>query len=85
MRRVFSASDARNYRFGDMSIINAANSAIRARGLNPDLGFADENSRERNRKVGTGRFAEALRTASGGGGADENFQLPSGRCLTVAA
>ncbi len=84
MRRVFSASDARNYRFGDMSIINAANSAIRARGLNPDLGFADENSRERNRKVGTGRFAEALRTASGGG-ADENFQLPSGRCLTVAA
>lgn len=42
MRRVFSASDARNYRFGDMSIINAANSAIRARGLNPDLGFADE-------------------------------------------
>lgn len=68
MRRVFSASDARNYRFGDMSIINAANSAIRARGLNPDLGFADENSRERNRKVGTGRFAEALRTASGGGG-----------------
>lgn len=83
MRRVFSASDARNYRFGDMSIINAANSAIRARGFNPDLGFADENSRERNRKVGTGRFAEALRTASGG--ADENFQLPSGRCLTVAA
>lgn len=83
MRRVFSASDARNYRFGDMSIINAANSAIRARGFNLDLGFADENSRERNRKVGTGRFAEALRTASGG--ADENFQLPSGRCLTVAA
>lgn len=66
MRRVFIASDARN-RYGDMQIINATNSAIRARGLNPDLGFAPESSQERNRKVGTGRFAKAVRGALGGG------------------
>lgn len=72
MRRVFSASDARN-RYGDMQIINATNSAIRARGLNPDLGFAPENLMERNRKVGTGKFAQAIRAASGG--ANDHFQI----------
>ncbi len=66
MQRVFRASDANNYRFGDRRIINATNSAINARGLNPDLGFENENSRARNRKVGTGRFAEAIRAATGG-------------------
>ncbi len=71
MQRVFRASDANNYRFGDRRIINATNSAINARGLNPDLGFENENSRARNRKVGTGRFAEALRAATGGG--DDKF------------
>ncbi len=82
MGRIFRASDSRNGRFGDRRIINAANSAIRARGMNPDLGLNEnEDSGKRTRKIGTGKFAKALSTAMGGA----NDKSASSRCLRVAA